>query len=90
MSDTALAGSSASLSVSLSERPGRCWALAAHDLLRGPGHDNCVLPHEIRPLNPPLTSAGEICTVSGHMSPEGGVRCHILAGKEAYLRYGKF
>lgn len=67
MPDVGLAEPSASLPASLAERLGRCYASAVHDVLRGLGHDNCVLPPEIRPLDPRQTLAGEIWTVSGHI-----------------------
>lgn len=52
---------------SFTGRLGRCYASAVHDVLRSLGHDNCVLPNEIRPLNPECSLAGEIWTVSGHI-----------------------
>lgn len=52
---------------SLADRLGRCYASAVHDVLRSQGHDNCLLPHEIRPIDPAHTLAGEVWTVSGHI-----------------------
>jgi 4-hydroxy-4-methyl-2-oxoglutarate aldolase len=52
---------------SLSDRLSRCYASAVHDVLRSLGHDNCVLPHEIRPLDLKHVLAGEVWTVSGHI-----------------------
>ncbi|HEX6959573.1 MAG TPA: hypothetical protein VF194_16435 [Ferrovibrio sp.] len=63
MSGVGLAGEAASLA----ERLSRCYASAVHDVLRGLGHDNCVLPNDLRPLDPRLTLAGEVWTVSGHI-----------------------
>lgn len=40
---------------------------AVHDVLRGLGHDNCLLPNELRPLDPRLKVAGPVWTVSGHI-----------------------
>ncbi len=40
---------------------------AVHDVLRAMGHANCVLPHEIKALDPGRKLAGEVYTVSGHM-----------------------
>jgi len=40
---------------------------AVHDVLRGLGIKNFVLPHQIRPLNPDLKMAGPIWTVSGRI-----------------------
>ena len=51
----------------LADRLSRCYASAVHDVLRAQGHDNCVLPPEIRPLMPTQTLAGQVWTVSGHI-----------------------
>lgn len=40
---------------------------AVHDVLRAMGHDNCVLPVAIRPLDPTIKLAGPVWTVSGHI-----------------------
>ena len=44
-----------------------CYAAAVHDVLRGMGYERCVLPPNIRPLDPARKLAGEIYTVSGHI-----------------------
>jgi regulator of RNase E activity RraA len=44
-----------------------CYAAAVHDVLRGMGIERCVLPPDIRPLDPARKLAGEIYTVSGHI-----------------------
>ncbi len=44
-----------------------CYAAAVHDVLRGMGHGRCVLPSNIRPLDPTRKLAGEVYTVSGHI-----------------------
>ena len=44
-----------------------CYASAVHDVLRGLGIDNCVLPPEIMALSPGQKLAGEIYTISGHI-----------------------
>jgi 4-hydroxy-4-methyl-2-oxoglutarate aldolase len=44
-----------------------CYAAAVHDVLRGMGYARCVLPSNIRPLDPTRKLAGEIYTVSGHI-----------------------
>jgi regulator of RNase E activity RraA len=44
-----------------------CYAAAVHDVLRGMGFERCVLPPDIRPLDPARKLAGEIYTVSGHI-----------------------
>lgn len=53
---------------SLADRLRRCYASAVHDVLRGMGHDNCVLPPEIRPLLPGNgVLAGEVWTAGGQI-----------------------
>ena len=49
----------------LTTRLGKCYAAAVHDVLRAMGRPNCVLPHDIKPLDPTKKLAGEIYTVSG-------------------------
>lgn len=44
-----------------------CYAAAVHDVLRGMGHERCVLPPKILPLDPTRKLAGEVYTVSGHI-----------------------
>jgi 4-hydroxy-4-methyl-2-oxoglutarate aldolase len=44
-----------------------CYAAAVHDVLRGMGHGRCVLPPNIRALDPTKKLAGEIYTVGGHI-----------------------
>lgn len=51
----------------LTERLAALYTGAVHDVLRAMGHANCVLPHEIAPLDPGKKLAGEIYTVSGHI-----------------------
>ena len=51
----------------LTERLAALYTGAVHDVLRGMGHPNCVLPNEIAPLDPGKKLAGEIYTVSGHI-----------------------
>ena len=48
-------------------RLGRLYTGAVHDVLRGMGYDNCVLPTNIRPLDPTLKVAGPAWTVSGRI-----------------------
>jgi 4-hydroxy-4-methyl-2-oxoglutarate aldolase len=43
------------------------YASAVHDVLRGMGHDNVVLPTDIRPLDPTRKLAGPVWTCSGHL-----------------------
>ncbi len=51
----------------LAERLEACHAAAVHDVLRAMGHGQCVLPPQIRALDPSQRLAGEIWTVSGHV-----------------------
>jgi regulator of RNase E activity RraA len=51
----------------LNTRLEACYASAVHDVLREMGVDNCVLPPEIRALDPSRRLAGEIYTISGHI-----------------------
>ncbi|MBI1398221.1 MAG: RraA family protein [Betaproteobacteria bacterium] len=51
----------------LAERLEATYAAAVHDVLRGMGHGNCVLPSGIGPLDPSRKLAGEVYTVSGHV-----------------------
>lgn len=60
-------GYATSADASLSDRLSRCYASAVHDVLRSLGHDNCVLPSSIRPLDIRHVLAGEAWTVSGHI-----------------------
>jgi 4-hydroxy-4-methyl-2-oxoglutarate aldolase len=49
----------------LAERLARLSASAVHDVLRSLGHDHCVLPPDIRPIDPRARLAGKVVTVSG-------------------------
>jgi 4-hydroxy-4-methyl-2-oxoglutarate aldolase len=51
----------------LTERLGRCYTGAVHDVLRMMGHDNIVLPPEIKAISPGTRLAGPVWTVSGHI-----------------------
>jgi regulator of RNase E activity RraA len=51
--------------VQWTERLARLYSGAVHDVMRGMGHDNCVLPTHLRPLDPALKVAGPVWTVSG-------------------------
>ena len=51
----------------LTERLEQLYTGAVHDVLRSMGHGNCVLPNEIKSLEPGTRLAGEIYTVSGHI-----------------------
>lgn len=49
----------------LTQRLLNCYASAVHDVMRAMGHGNCVLPPEIRPLDPTKKLAGAIYTING-------------------------
>ena len=51
----------------LTERLRACYTGAVHDVLRMMGHERIVLPPAIKPLDPTLTLAGPVWTVSGHV-----------------------
>jgi len=51
----------------LTERLAACYTGAVHDVLRMMGHDNIVLPHEIKAIAPGTKLAGPVWTVSGHI-----------------------
>lgn len=52
---------------SLTERLAACYSGAVHDVLRGMGHENVVLPASIKPLDPSRRLAGPAWTASGHI-----------------------
>jgi regulator of RNase E activity RraA len=51
----------------LRERLARCYTGAVHDVLRAMGHENIVLPPEIKPLVPTMRVAGPAWTVAGRV-----------------------
>jgi 4-hydroxy-4-methyl-2-oxoglutarate aldolase len=51
----------------LTERLGRVYTGAVHDVLRSMGVEDCVLPPGIKPLKDGQVLAGEIWTVGGHI-----------------------
>ena len=51
----------------LTDRLARCYTGAVHDVLRMMGHDNIVLPPEIKAIAPGTRLAGPVWTVSGHI-----------------------
>ncbi len=53
------------MTTDLTARLSRLYTGAVHDVLRAAGHDRCVLPHELRPLDPTLKLAGPAWTFSG-------------------------
>jgi len=55
------------VTTTLTERLARCYTGAVHDVLRMMGHENIVLPAEIKPLVPTMRLAGPVWTVAGHV-----------------------
>jgi 4-hydroxy-4-methyl-2-oxoglutarate aldolase len=53
--------------MNLVDRLGNCYSGAIHDVLRAMGHERCVLPSSIRPLDATKKVAGPAWTVSGHI-----------------------
>ena len=53
--------------LTLTERLRACYTGAVHDVLRGMGRDDVVLPPSIKPLDPAWKLAGPAWTVSGHI-----------------------
>jgi 4-hydroxy-4-methyl-2-oxoglutarate aldolase len=51
----------------LTRRLAACYTGAVHDVLRMMGHDNIVLPPEIKAIAPGTRLAGPVWTVSGHI-----------------------
>ena len=51
----------------LTARLAACYTGAVHDVLRMMGHDNIVLPPEIKAIAPGTRLAGPVWTVSGHI-----------------------
>lgn len=52
---------------SLAQRLAACYSGAVHDVLRGMGHEDVVLPPAIKPLDPKWKLAGPAWPVSGHI-----------------------
>lgn len=63
----------------LSQRLGRCYSSAVHDVLRTMGHERCVLPPAIRALAPGMRLAGPVWTVSGHIDRTKSAHDTLLA-----------
>ena len=66
----------------LTERLAKCYASPVHDVLCELGYGNCVLPPQIRALDPTRRLAGEIYTISGHMD-------QTLSRYETLLRWSQ-
>ena len=64
---SAAAAGPASPMPALTERLGRCYTGAVHDVLRMIGRDDIVLPPAIKSIAPGTKLAGPVWTVSGHI-----------------------
>ncbi len=51
----------------MTERLAACYTGAVYDVMREIGQPNCVLPHDIRPLDDTQTLAGPVWTCSGRI-----------------------
>jgi regulator of RNase E activity RraA len=51
----------------LTDRLARCYTGAVHDVLRMMGHENIVLPSDIKAIAPGTKLAGPVWTVCGHV-----------------------
>jgi 4-hydroxy-4-methyl-2-oxoglutarate aldolase len=67
----------------LSERLSRCYTAAVHDVMRGHGLSDFVLPVELRPLLPDTIIAGPAFTFQGHADP-------TIAPHDTYLAWTGF
>jgi 4-hydroxy-4-methyl-2-oxoglutarate aldolase len=67
----------------LSERLARCYTAAVHDVMRGHGLSDFVLPVELRPLLPDTIIAGPAFTFQGHADP-------TIAPHDTYLAWTGF
>jgi regulator of RNase E activity RraA len=54
-------------SSTLRDRLAACYSGAVHDVLRELGHDDVVLPHDIKAIAPGTRLAGPVWTVSGRL-----------------------
>ncbi len=52
---------------STTQRLADCYTGAVYDVMREMGYQNCVLPHDIRPLDDTLALAGPVWTCSGRI-----------------------
>ena len=63
----------------ITEKLKHLYTGAVHDVLRGMGISNFVLPHNIRPLDPDLKMFGPIWTVSGKIDKSVSAHDSLLA-----------
>ena len=63
----------------LAARLGQLYASAVHDVLRAQGVERCVLPSNLRALDPSRKLAGKAWTVSGHIDRTRSAHDTLLA-----------
>ena len=63
----------------LSARLERCATSPLYDVLRGMGHDGCVLPPTLKPLDPRARLAGPVFTVEGRIDESVSRHDSLLA-----------
>ena len=63
----------------LATRLAELYASAVHDVLRAQGIERCVLPSNLRPLDPSRKLAGQVWTVSGHIDRTRSAHDTLLA-----------
>jgi regulator of RNase E activity RraA len=74
------------MSEPLAARLARCYTAAVHDVMRGMGLRDFVLPHEIVPLRPDSRAAGPAFTFRGRVDP--GIASHdTYMGWTAFLSH---
>lgn len=69
--------------VPLADRLQRCYSGAVYDVMRERNQSKCLLPRDIRPLDPTVTLAGPVFTVQGR--PQEGLSAH-----DSLLRWTEF
>jgi 4-hydroxy-4-methyl-2-oxoglutarate aldolase len=67
------------MSGTLTERLGRCYTGVMHDVMRGLGLRDFVLPPELRPILPEHTLAGPAFTIEGAVVPGADPHATLLA-----------
>lgn len=71
------------MSEDLGVRLARCYTAAVHDVMRGMGLRDFVLPPEVAPLSPDRTAAGPAFTFRGRVTPG-------ITGHDTYMGWTAF
>jgi 4-hydroxy-4-methyl-2-oxoglutarate aldolase len=66
----------------LSRRLRECYTGAVYDVMRDFGMQDCVLPHEIRALDPETRLAGRVFTMQGRPDPTSSVHESVIRWTE--------